>query len=75
MQPNLAEFDRIYDQMPASQDQPVLDGTYKFPLCSLKFWMVDIVGSSIAFCVGIEPFSKDFDLDNENLVQQHSSFI
>lgn len=32
MQPSLAEFDRIYDQVPASQHQPILDGTSKFPL-------------------------------------------
>lgn len=58
MQPSLAEFDRIYDQMPVSQ--PILDGTSEFLLYSLRFWMVGIVCSSIAFYVAAEPFSFNY---------------
>ncbi|XP_016900629.1 peroxisome biogenesis protein 5 isoform X2 [Cucumis melo] len=77
MQPSLAEFDRIYDQVPASQHQPILDGPPQRVLSNFLHSFVESSRGGVPFhptplpLLGLSEGDKQCIRDRSSIMARH----
>ncbi|XP_022940955.1 peroxisome biogenesis protein 5 [Cucurbita moschata] len=77
MQPSLAEFDRIYEQMPASQHQPVFEGPPQRVLSNFLHSFVETSRGGIPFhptplpLLGLSEGDKQCIRDRSSIMARH----